>query len=213
MAIRTISGLFDTYDDAERAVDEIEGAGIPHRDISIVVNNSDNQYTVAGKAGRSKALKGAEASATYGGVVGGGTGLLAGLGMLVIPGVGPVLAAGWLAATVAGAAAHAAVVGATGGIIGSLTSAGVNKEHAHVYAEGVRRGGTLVSVRVGEHQAEAVAAMMTRYHSVDPETRGTEYRQGGWKTFDEKGLPYSVFELEREQAHRAVRRQKPSNNS
>jgi hypothetical protein len=65
--------------------------------------------------------------------VGGAVGLLAGLGLLAIPGIGPVVAAGWLVSTAAGAAAG----GATGGLIGALTQAGVSEEDAHVYAEGV----------------------------------------------------------------------------
>ena len=72
--------------------------------------------------------------------------LLAGLGLLAIPGVGPVVAAGWLVATAAGAAAG----GLTGGIVGALTQAGVSDEDAQVYAEGVRRGGTLVTARVND---------------------------------------------------------------
>ena len=76
--------------------------------------------------------------------MGGAAGLLAGLGLLAIPGIGPVVAAGWLAATAAGAAAG----GATGGIIGALSRSPASaKTKPHVYAEGVRRGGTLVTVR------------------------------------------------------------------
>src|ERR1700742_3083487 len=67
-----------------------------------------------------------------------------GSAFLPIPGLGPVVAAGWLAATAVGAAAGAA----TGGIVGALTEAGVSKEEAPLYAEGVRRGGTLVSAPV-----------------------------------------------------------------
>ena len=195
MPTRTITGLFDTYDDARSAVHDIEAAGVPHRDISIVANNSDSRYAVAGEAGPSKAVKGAEAGATFGGVVGGGTGLLAGLGMLAIPGVGPVLAAGWLAATVAGVAPGAAVGGTAGGIVGSLTTAGVSKKHAHVYAEGLRRGGTLVTVRVNPERVEAVEGIMIQYHSVNPDDRRTAYRETGWKAFDESGPPYSATDL------------------
>jgi hypothetical protein len=198
MTTRTITGLFDSYDDAKQAVHEIEAMGVPHRDISIVANNADKRYELAGEAGHSKAAKGAEAGATFGTVVGGGTGLLAGLGMLAIPGVGPVIAAGWLASTVAGAVAGAAAGGAAGGIVGSLTTRGVSNEHAHIYAEGVRRGGTLVTTRVDEDRAEAVEVIMTRFHSVDPDTRGSVYRTGGWRAFDEKASPYSPSELERE---------------
>jgi hypothetical protein len=67
--------------------------------------------------------------------------LLAGLGLLAIPGLGPVVAAGWLASTALGAVAG----GAAGGLIGALTAAGVSQEDAHVSAEGIRRGGTLVT--------------------------------------------------------------------
>jgi hypothetical protein len=71
---------------------------------------------------------------------------LTGLGIMAIPGVGPVVAAGWLAAT-------AAVGGAAGGLIGALTDSAVPEEDAHVYAEGVRRGGALVTAKVDDARA------------------------------------------------------------
>ena len=205
MTNRTVTGLFDSYDDAKRAVHDMEAMGVPYSEISIVANNSDNRYTLAGEAGPSKATKGAEAGATFGGVVGGGTGLLAGLGMLAIPGVGPVIAAGWLVATAVGAIAGAAAGGAAGGIVGSLTRAGVNEKHAHVYAEGVRRGGTLVTARVAEDRADAVEAIMKKYQAADPDNRGQAYRAGGWKTFDERALPYSASDLKQERSRYPAR--------
>jgi hypothetical protein len=200
MASRTITGLFDAYDDARVAVNEMEASGIAHRDISIVANNADNRHALAGEGDRPvMAKEGAQAGAIYGTVVAGGTvGLMAGLGMLAVPGVGPVMAAGWLLATLAGAGAGAAVGGATGGIIGSLTEAGVSKENAHVFAEGVRRGGTLVTARVSEDRATAVEAVMVRNHTVDMDARSSKYRTAGWKAFDEKAAPYSAVELQRE---------------
>lgn len=69
--------------------------------------------------------------------MGGTAGLLAGLGLMAIPGVGPVVAAGWLVSTLAGAAAG----GAAGSVVGALTQAGVSKEDADIYVEGLRRGG------------------------------------------------------------------------
>ena len=71
--------------------------------------------------------------------------------MLAVPGIGPVVGLGWLAATAVGAVTGAAVGAATGGLIGSLTEAGVSEQDAHVYAEGVRRGGTLLSVRARQN--------------------------------------------------------------
>lgn len=195
MTTKTITGLFDTYDDAAKTVREIEAIGVPHDDLSVVANNVDERY---GTTEESNAGPDAATGAAVGSVVGGSAGLLAGLGMLAIPGVGPVVAAGWLVATAVGAIAGAGAGGVTGGVIGSLTSAGVSREHAHVYAEGIRRGGTLVTARVEEHQAVAVEQIMRRNRSVDPDSRGKTYRDAGWKAFDDTANPYTVSELERE---------------
>src|SRR3954471_3671816 len=139
----TISRLYDNYTDAQQAVRRLEAAGVPHSEISMVANNSDNWFKSAKTVDRDHdgvddRAEGAGKGAGVGAGVGGAAGLLAGLGLLAIPGVGPVVAAGWLVATAAGAANGAAA----GGIIGALTQAGVSDEDAQVYAEGVRRGGT-----------------------------------------------------------------------
>lgn len=140
---KTISRLYNSYDRATQAVRDLEAAGVPHSEISIVANNSDNWYSSNGGAtkrvdrdgdGVDDRAEGAGKGAGIGAGVGGAAGLLAGLGLLAIPGVGPVVAAGWLVATAAGAATGAAA----GGIIGALTQAGVSDEDAQVYAEGVR---------------------------------------------------------------------------
>nr|WP_265441097.1 hypothetical protein [Bradyrhizobium sp. SEMIA] len=104
----TISRLYDSYSDAEGAVTRLESAGVPHSDISIVANNSDNWYaSQRGKVDRDHdgvddRAEGAGAGAGIGAGIGGAAGLLAGLGLLAIPGLGPVVAAGWLASTAAG---------------------------------------------------------------------------------------------------------------
>jgi hypothetical protein len=121
----TISRLYDSYTDAQRAVNSLEAAGVPHSDISIVANNSDNWYSADKKIdrdadGMDDRAEGAGKGAGIGAGVGGAAGLLAGLGLLAIPGLGPVVAAGWLVSTAAGAAAGAA----TGGVVGALTQAG-----------------------------------------------------------------------------------------
>src|SRR6478752_8335188 len=98
----TISRLYDNYADAERAVARLESAGIPHSDISIVANNSDNWYSGGKTVDRDRdgvddRAEGAGTGAGIGAGLGGAAGLLAGLGLLAIPGIGPVVAAGWLA--------------------------------------------------------------------------------------------------------------------
>jgi hypothetical protein len=192
---KTITGLFDIYEDAARSVREIEAMGVPRDDLSIVASNIDNRYAVTEE---SNAGPDAAIGAGVGAILGGGAGVLAGLGLLAIPGVGPVVAAGWLVATAVGAVAGAGAGGATGGIIGSLTSSGVSKEHAHIYAEGIRRGGTLVTARVDEHQVVLVEEIMRRNHAVDPDSRGMTYRDAGWKSFDDTASPYTASELVQE---------------
>ena len=112
---------------------------------------------------------------------------------------GPVVAAGWLAATAVGAAAGAA----TGGIVGALVDAGVDREHADVYSESVRRGGTMVTVRARDEDAAPHRRLLESYKPIDPVARGAEYRKTGWQTFDEKAPPYrpSQAEIDRMRAN------------
>ncbi len=174
--MQTVTGLYDNHADARAVVRALEDAGISSDSISIVGRNGDEHDSSAGE--------GAAAGAGIGAAVGGTGGLLAGLGMLAIPGIGPVVAAGWLAATVAGAVAGAVAGGAAGGIIGSLTNEGVDEEDAHVYAEGVRRGSTLVSARVDDIEAEVAQAIIKDHAPVDLDTRRASYREAGWERFD-----------------------------
>ena len=194
----TISRLYDTYADAQAAVRGLEAAGVPHSDISIVANNSDSWFSTDKKVDRDRdgvddRAEGAGKGAGIGAGVGGAAGLLAGLGLLAIPGLGPVVAAGWLAATAVGAAAGAA----TGGIVGALTEAGISKDDAHVYAEGVRRGGTLVSARVPEANRAQLDAVLNK-SAVNLNERSLAWRKSGWKTFDPASKPYGADEVRKE---------------
>ncbi|WP_375304980.1 general stress protein [Bradyrhizobium sp. A11] len=195
----TISRLYDTYADAERAVTRLESAGVPHSDISIVANNSDNWYgSRSGKVDRDRdgvddRAEGAGTGAGIGAGLGGAAGLLAGLGLLAIPGLGPVVAAGWLASMAAGAAAGAA----TGGIVGALTEAGVSKEEASRYAEGVRRGGTLVSARVPDQDRARLDALLNE-RAVNLQDRSAAWQKSGWTDFDAASPPLSPQDIGRE---------------
>lgn len=184
-----VTRLFDTYEHATQAVSELESGGVPHSDISIVANNQGGEIP-AGQTDTTDvdAGTGAGTGASIGTVLGGGAGLLAGLGMLAIPGVGPVVAAGWLIATAVGAGVGAGA----GGLLGSLVGAGVDEDDAHVYAEGVRRGGTLVTARVDEGQRSMVEGVMDRSSGVTATSRGQDYRAGGWEKFDEMAPAYKA---------------------
>ncbi|MBD9491555.1 general stress protein [Ensifer sp. ENS11] len=200
--MKTVTGLFDTYDQASEAVRALKAAGIPDEDISMVASNAEGRYKVDDTEG---AAEGAGTGAGIGAAVGGAGGLLTGLGLMAIPGVGPVVAAGWLAATAAGAAAGAVAGGAVGGIIGALTDTGVPEEDAHVYAEGVRRGGTLVTARVADSDTAEAEAILRRSNWVDLEERRSSYREQGWNRFDETLDPYSPAQIEEERTRYASR--------
>jgi|SRR5437588_3820202 len=195
----TISRLYDNYSDAQKAVSGLQSAGIPQADISLVANNSDNWYNNGAKKidrdgdGVDDRAEGAGKGAGIGAGVGGAAGLLAGLGLLAIPGLGPVVAAGWLAATAVGAAAGAA----TGGIVGALTEAGVAKEDAPLYAEGVRRGGTLVSARVPDNDRARFEAVLNQA-AVNLRDRSAAWQKSGWKGFDPASQPYGAEEVRKE---------------
>lgn len=198
----TISRLYNTHADARAAVQALESAGIKHNDISILASNADNWYSKDSKPtlvpdrdldGKDDRKEGAAAGAGIGAAVGGTAGLLAGLGLMAIPGVGPVVAAGWLVAALTGAAA----VGTAGGIIGALTQAGVSPEDADIYAESIRRGGALVSVRVEEGDRARVQALMDK-SSINASNRAAMYRKDGWQRFDPAAPTYNADQVKRE---------------
>jgi hypothetical protein len=196
----TISRLYNSYPDAAKAVSALEAAGVPHSDISLVANNSDDWYSTDKKIDKDRdgvddRAEGAGKGAGIGAGIGGAAGLLAGLGLLAIPGVGPVVAAGWLAATAAGAAAGAA----TGGVIGALTEAGVSNEDAETYAEGVRRGGTLVSARIPDGDRSKLESILNQ-SAVDVQSRRTSWEKSGWKSFDPAAKPYSADDVRKERS-------------
>lgn len=199
--MKTVTGLFDNYEDASDAVGELEASGVPHADISIVANNSENWYDDDDDT--SKAAEDAAGGAGVGAVIGGAGGLLTGLGLMAIPGVGPVVAAGWLAATAVGAVSGAVVGGAAGGIVGALTDSGVPEKDAHVYAEGVRRGGTLVTAKVSDELAEEAERILGQSNSVDLQERRSAYEADGWTRFDADADPYGDIEAERDRIRNA----------
>jgi len=195
----TISRLYENYADAQRAITSLEAAGVPHSDLSIVANNSGNWYGADKMVDRGRdgtddrTEEGAATGAGIGAGLGGAAGLLAGLGVLAIPGLGPVVAAGWLASTTLGVMAGAA----TGTIVGALTEAGVSEEEAPLYAEGVRRGGTLVSARVPEEERTRFESILDQ-SAVNIRERSAVWQRSGWETFDATAQPYTADEVRKE---------------
>jgi hypothetical protein len=185
--MKTIARVYDTYGQARQVVADLEDSGIATADINLIAN----KY-VCDETARIDEPSAAGPGAGVGAALGGTAGLLAGLGVIAIPGLGPVVAAGALAATAVGAAAGAT----TGGVVGALVSAGVPEQEAHVYCEAVRRGGTMVSVRVADDKADYVLQIMSRYEPIDAMERRTVYSGEGWKRFDPAAAPYRPSQAE-----------------
>jgi heat induced stress protein YflT len=204
MATRTITRLYDSYDEAARAVQALEAAGVPHADISVVGRGGDGPPAAtaegADDAKAADAGAGAATGATLGTLVGGGAGLLAGIGALAIPGIGPIVAAGWLVAALTGAGVGAAA----GGLLGSLTgAAGVDEADAHVYAEGVRRGGAVLTARVDENRAAFLEGVLASVGGdVDLPARRAEYEAEGWDRFDPAAPGYTDAQVAAERKRR-----------
>jgi len=186
--MKTVVGLFEYYQDAERAVNELNSRGFGKTDISIAARDRVLQDRMTG--GKEQAVaESAGAGAIGGTAVGGIAGLLVGIGALAIPGIGPVLAYGPLAAAIGSTVAGAGIGAAAGGLIGALVGLGIPEEDANFYAEGVKRGGVLVTVRASDDRASEAMRILQQANAADVDTRRSEWTQSGWKRFDEQSIP------------------------
>jgi hypothetical protein len=133
--------IFATRSAAESAVDRLIAAGFSNQDVSVLMSDNTSSREFATEK-NTKAPEGTATGVGVGGVVGGTLGLLAGLGALAIPGVGPLIAAG----PIMGALAGLGVGGAVGGLVGALVGMGIPEYEAKRYEGRVKDGGILVSV-------------------------------------------------------------------
>src|SRR6202021_1369967 len=134
-------GIYPSNSAAERAVDQLIAAGFSNQDVSVLMADKQGSKDFAAEK-NTKAPEGAVAGVGVGGTVGGTLGLLAGIGALAIPGVGPLIAAG----PIMGALAGLGVGGAVGGIVGALVGLGIPEYEAKRYEGHIKAGGVLLSV-------------------------------------------------------------------
>jgi len=146
---KSVIGIVETQIQAERIVDLLQQSGISSGDISVLFPDKRGTKDFAHEH-NTKAPEGAVAGVGAGGVLGGTLGLLAGIGALAIPGVGPLIAAGPLMATLSGAAAGAAV----GGIAGGLIGLGLPEYEAKTYEGKIRNGNILVAAHIENSDVE-----------------------------------------------------------
>lgn len=141
MSKKSVLCLAKTYAQADRIVTRLRSCGFAYNDISALFPDKQTTRDFAHEK-HTKAPEGAATGAGTGGLVGGALGLLAGIGSLAIPGVGPLIAAGPIMAALSGAAVGAAV----GGIAGALIGLGIPEYEAKRYEGKIRDGRILISV-------------------------------------------------------------------
>ena len=210
----TVVALYDDFASANAAVRDLVDHGFSRDDISLIASDQTGEYgrylTNAERRddmGTSGAAEGASVGAGVGAVIGGLGGLLVGLGALAIPGIGPVIAAGPLAAALsalAGAGAGAVAGGVTGGLLGALTDLGIPKEPAEYYAEGVRRGGHLVTLTTTDDMTNRAVELLNHHNPVDVNERVEQWRHTGWTGFDPNAQPYHAVSTEQDDWPRAT---------
>jgi uncharacterized protein (TIGR02271 family) len=150
VAGKTVVGLFASLAAAERGIQGLTAAGFSKQQIGVAVRDKQQQQELTEGTG-TQVAEGAATGAVGGGVLGGVVGLLAGVGALAIPGIGPIVAGGALASTLAGAGIGAAA----GGLIGALAGMGVPEEDARHFERGFQAGGVLVTVEAGAEAERA----------------------------------------------------------
>jgi hypothetical protein len=173
-----VFGIYASGDHAERAVDSLIAAGYPSSSISVLLPDTRSTREFAHEKD-TKAPEGTAAGVTAGGVVGGTLGVLAGLGALAIPGVGPIIAAGPIMAGLAGLG----VGGAVGGLVGALIGMGIPEYEAKRYEGRVKGGGTLLSVHCDTSE------QISRVKDLLKGTGATDIASTGESAADTTGTP------------------------
>lgn len=154
---KVVIGIVDAEIQAENIVQRLGEHGFPNSDISAIFPDKHGSRDFAHEH-NTKAPEGAVVGVTSGGVLGGTLGLLAGVGALAIPGLGPFIAAGPLMAALSGAAAGAAV----GGVAGALIGLGIPEIEAKKYEGKLRGGNILIAAHVDNGDEEARAKEIFR---------------------------------------------------
>jgi hypothetical protein len=166
----TVIGLFQDVPDARRAIDRLKDYGFPDEKIGVAMRDRTQQEEMRADTG-TKAVQGAASGAVGGGIVGGVIGLLAGVGAIAIPGIGPIIAGGVLGSTLAGAG-----IGATaGGIGGALIGMGLREDEAKHFENALKGGGVLVAVEAGPQAVEARQILLDAGADLGP---GQDVAQG-----------------------------------
>lgn len=181
---QTITRLFDSHGQAIAAIEALENAGVSHDRIALLTHERDQRHAGHShpEAERDGEFKGHDAStgAAKGAALGAGAALLAGLAAVAIPGLGTLAGAGWLATILTGAGGGALAGAAAGGLTEALREAGHAGDEAEIYAEAVRRGAALVSVRAEADDRGRIEQILHSHEGSDSTTRAPVLEASGW---------------------------------
>jgi hypothetical protein len=201
--MQTLVALYRNFTDAQNAVDALVRSGVDRSVISLVANNVTGEYSSHLRSDED-AVKSDEGAA-FGAASGGIIGARVGLGALAIPGIGPVIAAGPLIAALTGGAVGALAGAPTGGLVaGLIKTHHMDDVDAELYAEGVRRGETLLSVQVDEASVSRTRDVLNKYNPTDVHNESTSWRSEGWSKFDESASPYQNTDVETYRSRRST---------
>jgi hypothetical protein len=190
-----VFGIYATPATAEAAVDHLIAKGFVNSAISVLLPDDDSTRAFAHEKA-TKAPEGTATGVTTGGVIGGTLGLLAGIGALAIPGVGPLIAAGPIMASLAGVG----IGGTLGGIVGALVGMGIPEYEAKRFEGAVKDGGTLLSVHCdSSEQIDAAKEALKETGARDIASSGEE---GSKETAGGRGTFGNISEGERLSATR-----------
>jgi len=202
--LETIVAVYDHFESANKAVQDLVNDGFSRDDIGLAVNNS-------GRKGEYKNLEAnveqyEDVTGPEGGLFGAAVGGLAGaaiaLTAIVIPGIGPIIAAGPLVALLGGVtgAAIGSTAGAiSGGVAASFIHLGISDDEADYYAEAIKRGNAVVTVTAkDQNQAALISDILRRYQPVNLKRRADEWRQKGWQGFDPNAEPATNDDISQE---------------
>jgi hypothetical protein len=166
-------GIYSNSATADTAVDQLVAAGFSNDDVSVLMSDIQGSRDFAAEK-NTKAPEGATTGVSVGGVVGGTLGLLAGIGALAIPGVGPLIAAG----PIMGALAGLGVGGAVGGLVGALVGMGIPEYEAKRYEGRVKEGGILISVHCDSSEEVSEAKQILKATGADDISSSSESSSG-----------------------------------
>ena len=181
-------GLFDEFTQADRAVQVLVGSGFSAEDISLLTHDSNAE------AGSTGGVKGNAPVVEAGGILSELGNIIRGRLTVVVPAIGLLVAVGPLAS----ALARTTLGTPACGLLEALTAIGISEAYGGDYADGVRRGGTLVAVRTTDRLADRAEDILKIHKAVDMQKRAARWRHGGWVTFTPQADPFSFEERTRE---------------